>query len=432
VSETRPVAYGASQPVPASLELTADEERMLRGQHGDAARAALEMQIQVGAFFGARRLVPVTNVHMMGDMEVMGTAGYQFLEKIAGLGGRCAVPTTTNARCVDFAAADRLRQSPELVENEARLIGLLRQIGVMTVDTCINYQSVYQPHFHEHVAWGDTGAAAYANSVLGARTNYESGPAALAAGLTGRTPQYGFHLDGQRLGTVHARIRASLHDASDWGALGAVVGRRITDYWTVPVLELRSDRRPTPDDLKHLSASLASYGSLAMFHLVGETPEAPTLSAALGDRAPQAAFDVGDDDIEAVYAGYPPERETVSLVVLTAPQLSLFELRRVAELLGDRSVHPGTHLLVTTNALNKMAGDRLGYTATIERAGGLVLTGTCWYLMAPDKMRDAFGWTQVVTNSAKLANIIGGYRYRAVLRPTAACIDAAITGRLAR
>jgi predicted aconitase len=104
----------------------------------------------------------------------------------------------------------------------------------------------------------------------------------------------------------------------------------------------------------------------------------------------------------------------------------------VAELLGDRSVHPGTHLLVTTNALNKMAGDRLGYTATIERAGGLVLTGTCWYLMAPDKMRDAFGWTQVVTNSAKLANIIGGYRYRAVLRPTAACIDAAITGRLAR
>ena len=412
------------------MDLTEPEQRMLHGEHGEPARRALEMQIQVGEFFGARRLVPVTNVHMMGDMEVMGLAGYRFLEEIVALEGRCVVPVTTNARCVDFAAATALRQDPQLVEHEARLIGFLREIGAMTVDTCINYQTVYQPHLHEHVAWGDTGAVIYANSVLGARTNYESGPAAVAAGLTGRTPEYGYHLDEQRRGMVYVRVHADLPDVSDWGALGAAVGRQVTDYWSVPVIELAGRMRPTGDDLKHLAASLASYGSLAMFHLAGETPEAQTLADAFGGHAPAATLDIREPDLEAVYAGYSPAHETAELVVLTAPQLSLFELRRVAGLLDHRRVHDGTRLIVTTNGLNKAAADHLGYTGAIERAGGLVLVGTCWYLMAPGRMREAFGWTQVVTNSAKLANIIGGYRYTPVLRRTDECIEAAVRGRI--
>lgn len=414
------------------MDLTDHEQRILRGECGEPDRLALEMQVQVGEFFGAPRLVPVTNVHMMGDMEVMGNAGYEFLERIVSLGGRCVVPVTTNARCVDFSAAERLRQAPRLVEGEGRLVGLLRQLGAMTVDTCINYQGVYQPHLREHVAWGDTGAVIYANAIFGARTNYESGPAALAAGITGRTPEYGYHLDEQRRGTLHVRVRADLTDVADWGALGAAVGRRVTDYWSVPVLELPPDTRPTADELKHLGASLASYGSLAMFHLVGATPEAPTLAAAFDGRRPAVRIDVGASEINAIYAAYPPAHEAVELVVLTAPQLSLFELRRVADLLDNRRVSAGTQLIVTTNAMNKAATDRLGITAAIERAGGLVLVGTCWYLMAPDQMRETFGWAQVLTNSAKLANIIGGYRYTAVLRRTADCIEAAVAGRMER
>jgi predicted aconitase len=117
---------------------------------------------------------------MMGDIEVMGEGGLEFLRRTATSGARCAVNTTTNARCFDFAYAGRLGQDPANVARERDLISCLRRIGVMITDTCINYQAVYQPHLGEHVAWGDTGTVIYANSVLGARSNFESGPAALA------------------------------------------------------------------------------------------------------------------------------------------------------------------------------------------------------------------------------------------------------------
>ena len=154
---------------------------MLRGARGEAVAEALRGQIEVGDFFGAERFVPVSNVHMMGDIEVMGEGGLEFLRRTAKSGARCAVNATTNARCFDFGYAGRLGQSPENVARERDLISCLREIGVMTTDTCINYQAIYQPHLGEHVAWGDTGTVIYANSVLGARSNFESGPAALAA-----------------------------------------------------------------------------------------------------------------------------------------------------------------------------------------------------------------------------------------------------------
>src|SRR5262249_37571475 len=151
----------------------------------------------------------------------------------------------------------------------------------------------YQPHFGEHVAWGDTGTVIYANSVFGARSNFESGPAALAAGLTGRTPAYGFHVDACRRGTLLVDVTAALDDLADWGALGKIVGEPNQDYSAVPVFTgIR--RTPTSDELKHLGCALASYGSMAMFHMVGVTPEAPTVDAAFGGRAPSAGLAVTD------------------------------------------------------------------------------------------------------------------------------------------
>ena len=182
------------------MRLTREEERMLRGEMGEAVEQMLRVQLEVGEFFEAERFVPVSNVHMMGDIEVMGDGGLEFLRRMVDLGARCAVNTTTNARCFDFDYVERLNQDPKTAEKEKELISLLRQMGIMTTDTCINYQSLYQPHFGEHVAWGDTGTVIYANSVLGARSNFESGPVALAAALTGRTPAYGFHLDEHRKG----------------------------------------------------------------------------------------------------------------------------------------------------------------------------------------------------------------------------------------
>ena len=194
---------------------------MLAGARGEAPRRALEYQIEVGRFWGAERLVPVTNVHMMGDIEVMGDAGLAFLREAGAGGARCVRPTTTNARCIDFAHCDRLGQEPGEVAKERELIQVLRRMDVVTTDTCINYQTVYQPHLGEHVAWGDTGTVIYANSVFGARSNFESGPAALAAAITGRTPEYGFHLSENRKGSFIVELGAKLDDLADWGAVAS-------------------------------------------------------------------------------------------------------------------------------------------------------------------------------------------------------------------
>ena len=159
------------------MELNDAERAMLGGERGEAVRQAIEYQIEVGRFFGAERFVPVTNVHMMGDIEVMGDAGLAWLRARLDLGARTLVPTTTNARCVDFDHCTRLGQDPVEVGKEREVIQCLRRMDVVTTDTCINYQTVYQPHLGEHVAWGDTGTVIYANSVFGARSNFESGPA---------------------------------------------------------------------------------------------------------------------------------------------------------------------------------------------------------------------------------------------------------------
>lgn len=411
------------------MKLTESEERIRTGERGEAARLAIEQQIAVGEFFGAERFVPVSGVHMMGDMEVMGEAGFAFIENLLRQGARFVVPVTTNARCVDFERAALVRQRPELVEAETRLVARLRALGAMQVDTCINYQTVYQPLFGEHLAWGDTGTVIWANSVCGARTNYEAGPAAVAAGLTGVTPAYGFHLDTQRAGTLRFEVHCALEDLADWGALGGIVGRRTLDYWKVPVVTgIRG--APSGDALKHFGAALASYGSCAMYHMVGVTPEARDEAAAFHGRAPEAAQVVDTAALRAFYRSYPTERPEVDVVVLSGPQLSVLELRRVAELLRGRKIHRDTALVVTTNFANRDMAARLGYVGAIEDAGGWVLAGVCWYIMEPARMAAAFGWKTVLTNSAKIANIIGGYRLTPILRRTDACVEAAVTGRL--
>lgn len=411
------------------MELSEREQRLRGGEFGEAARLAIEQQIAVGEFFGAPRFVPVTNVHMMGDMEVMGEAGFAFIEKLLAHGARFGVPVTTNARCVDFDRAAAVGQDPRLVERERALVANLRRLGALQVDTCINYQSVYQPHLGEHLAWGDTGTVIWANSVCGARTNYEAGPAAVAAGITGVTPAYGYHLDEQRAGTTRFEVRCAPADLADWGALGGIIGRRTLDYWSVPVVAgLRGT--PTADDLKHFGAALASYGSCAMYHMVGVTPEARDEAEAFRGRTPGATHVVDDAALAAFYRSYPEDRPEIDVVVFSGPQLSVLELRRLAERLGGRRVHANTALIVTTNFANREMARRLGYVQAIEDAGGVVLSGVCWYIMEPAKMAARFGWRNVLTNSAKLANIIGGYRLHPILRPTAVCVEAAIAGRL--
>jgi predicted aconitase len=407
------------------LELTAEERGILAGSRGEAARRALEYQIEVGRFWGAKRFVPVTNVHMMGDIEVMGDAGLEFLKDEVKIAARCAVATTTNARCVDFQHCDRLGQDPAEVAKERELIQCLRRMDVVTTDTCINYQTVYQPHLGEHVAWGDTGTVIYANSVFGARSNFESGPAALAAAITGRTPEYGFHLSENRKGTFSVRLDARLDDLADWGAVGKLVGESHPDYFAVPVFH-GYHRVPTADELKHLGAALASYGSMGMFHFVGVTPEAPARTDSFKEQ-----MVIGDREIAGVYSGYNLGDRDARLVVFSGPQQSLLEMKGLAGLFEGRKVKPGSSCFVTTNGAVLAQSRALGYAQTLEGAGVTILQGVCFYILQNlSPMRQANRWTNMVSNSAKIVNIIGAHRFNTILRRTEDCVEIACTGLL--
>ncbi len=293
-------------------------------------------------------------------------------------------------------------------------------------DTCINYQTIMPPVPGEHVAYGDTGVVIYCNSVLGARSNFEGGPSALAAGLTGRTPRYGYHLDERRRGSLLVELAWTPRALHEWGALGGLVGRLAGDYWRVPVVA-GLDRVPGSDELKHFGAAMASFGSVAMFHLVGVTPEAPRIEAVF-DGAPPGATRVGETDVRQFLAGYAQEDEVVDVVVFSAPQLSLIEMQSLAGLLDGR--HVSIPLLAVTSPQVKPDADRMGLTGRIEASGALVLSGMCFYQSYAREMAEANGWKRLATNSAKLSNIIGGYGYRPALLSMEQCVDAACTGRL--
>ena len=256
---------------------------MLAGEFGDVLKQAIAHQVQVGTFFGAEDLVPVSQAHVMADTESLGEAGVRWLEEVAEMGARVRVPTITDPRGTDFAKAGVLKQADWMLSLERRAIDAFRRIGVSMTDTCINYQTIQAPTRGEHVAFGDTGVVIYSNSICGARSNYEGGPSALAAGLTGRTPRYGFHLDSYRRATLRVRVDWTPETLNEWGALDGVVGRLAGNYWCVPVIE-GLEGAPGSDALKHFGAAMASFGSIGLFHLVGITPEAYRLSDVNGER----------------------------------------------------------------------------------------------------------------------------------------------------
>ncbi|HEX5077942.1 MAG TPA: aconitase X, partial [Geminicoccaceae bacterium] len=392
-------------------------------------RWAMEQQIAVGEFFDAEDFVEVSQVHICADSEALGPSGVAFLEKLAGAPAeqrRVSVPTVTDPRGADFARVASIKQPEAIVALERRAADALATLGMILTDTCINYQSVLPPVRGEHLAFGDTGSVIYANSVCGARSNYEGGPAALAAALTGRVPRYGFHLDACRRGHRRWRVTQPPRSLSDWGALGALVGRAQESYWQVPVVEPAGGHKPTSDQLKHFGAAMASWGSTAMYHVCSVTPEAPPAEPGA------AALELGHRDIDAFYDSFAPSREELDVVVFAAPQLSLLEMQQLARLLEGRRVHEATALLVATSPEIRHAAARAGLVAAIERAGGVVLEGVCFYQMHARVLAEANGWRTLMTNSAKLVNIIAGYGYEPALAPMERCVEAAVSGRIVR
>jgi predicted aconitase len=409
------------------MRLTDEENGMLAGEFGAPRRWAVAHQIAVGEFFDAADFVPVTQAHIMADTESLGEAGVRFLEGLAAAPEperRVRVPTITDPRGIDFAVYRRLGQSDAMAALESRAITALSAFGVLMTDTCINYQTVLAPLRGEHVAYGDTGSVIYANSVLGARSNFEGGPSALAAALTGRTPRYGYHLDTSRRATRRFRVRARLRDLSEWGALGALVGEACSSYWQIPVIEGLT-AVPGSDAMKHFGAALASFGSVALFHIPGITAEEAVFAGVPPDPLP-----IAPSDIAAFLARYAAPGDKLDVVVFAAPQLSLLEIAAVAGTLDGRQVHRDTTVIVATSPEIKHAADRMGLSARIEASGAVVAQGICFYQSYAREMAEANGWTRLMTNSAKLVNILGGYGYRSSLASLERCVDSAVAGKV--
>ena len=411
------------------MKLNDEEQALLAGEAGSVLQEAIRHQVKVGEFFGAEDLVPVTQAHVMADTESLGEAGVRWLEGLAAAKDgrrRVRIPTITDPRGTDFTKARQLKQADWMLDLEQRAIAAFVKLGVSMTDTCINYQTVLAATRGEHVAFGDTGVVIYTNSVNGGRSNFEGGPSALSAGLTGRTPRYGYHLDRHRQATLRIQVDWTPRSLNDWGALGGVIGRLAGHYWAVPVVE-GLEGAPGSDELKHFGAAMASFGSIALFHLVGLTPEASRLADVGGDRLP-VAHRVGRAEVEALQRSYAVDSR-IDVVVFSAPQLSLMELRALAELCEGRRFK--VPLLAVTSPQVKPDADRMGYTERIEGAGGTVFSGMCFYQSYAREIAEANGWKRLATNSAKMVNILGGYGYVPMLASMEACVAAAETGELA-
>jgi predicted aconitase len=411
------------------MRLTDEEQAMRDGKAGRARQWAIEHQIRVGTYLGAEDFVPVSQAHIMADTESLGAAGVEWLETMAKMPAserRVRIPTITDPRGTDFASAHKLKHQPWMLDLEKRAIAAFEALGVLMTDTCINYQTIMPPVRGEHCAYGDTGVVIYSNSVCGARSNFEGGPSALSAGLTGRTPRYGYHLDEHRLATLVVQTSYTPRELNEWGALGGLVGRLAGDYWQVPVV-VGLDRVPGSDEMKHFGAAAASYGSLALFHMAGITPEAQRLEDVVPSGVSLRTHDLGEADVRKFQQSYVTAVDNaVDLVVFSAPQLSLVEMQEVAGLLdGRRATIP---LLAITSPQIKPDADRMGITARIEAAGGTVLAGMCFYQSYAREMAEANGWKRLATNSAKLTNIIGGYGYKPALLSMEQCVDVACAG----
>jgi predicted aconitase len=413
------------------MKLNAEEEAMLNGEQGEPRRWAMEHMMRVGRFFDAEDFVEVTQAHIMADTESLGEAGVEFLEGIAACPPaerQVRIPMITDPRGIDFCHYQRLRQTELMASLEQRAIDAFEAMGILMTNTCINYQTIMPPVRGEHLAFGDTGVVIYCNSVLGAYSNFEGGPSSLAAGLTGRTPRYGLHLDNNRRATRRFRVDCELRSLSDWGALGGILGARTGSYWEVPVIE-GIDSQPGSDEMKHMGAAMASFGSVPLFHLVGITPEAPTLETVC-DPDNLVAETITASDLDAFFTRYGGKGEKVDVVVFSAPQLSLLEMQSLAELLDDKHLHPDTSLLACTSPVVAADARRLGLVERIEASGALVLEGMCFYQSYAREMGEANGWKRLMTNSVKLTNIIGGYGYEPTLSNMENCVASAIAGEI--
>ncbi|MEU4668046.1 aconitase X catalytic domain-containing protein [Amycolatopsis sp. NPDC023774] len=413
----------------ADLELSEEDEAMLAGEYGEAAKLCLRMVIALAQVRGATRLLTVESAHVDGCLY-HGQAGLDFVERLGALGGRAAVPTTLNVGSLDLRHPDLVHADAETTANARRLMAGYTALGCKPTWTCAPYQLTHRPSFGTHVAWAESNAIVFANSVLGARTDRYGDFLDIGAAITGRVPDAGLHRDVHRRATIRfdcaGLSRRLLGEDAAWGVLGHLAGRLAGSG--VPVLTGVPATVPE-DQLKAFGAAAASSGGVGLFHVVGVTPEAPELAAV---ASPDLVTHVVDaDQVRAVRdeltTAHGPDLDALCL---GTPHFSLTEFERLAGLLADGGpFHPGVSAYVTTSRAVLAEADRLGYAETVRSAGARIVVDTCTYITP---ILDA-GVRTAMTNSGKWAWYApGNIGVDVALGSLAECVASARAGRIVR
>jgi len=372
------------------MHLTPEEQALLSGSAGPAAQKAMRILETLGRIYNAPRMLPVRSVQISGvSYDNLGEAGLEWLSEMAVGGGQTQVLTTLNPAGMDIENYTDLGISEEFAVNQRRVLAAFEAMGVITTCSCTPYLFGNLPRFGEHIAWAESSAVCFANAVLGARTNREGGPSALAAALTGRTPAYGYHLEENRSPTVHVHLEGDIKNNSDFGALGKVIGDHIQANALGRVPYITGIDQAHLENLKSFCASIATFGGVGLFHIPGITPEAERYDP------PRKSFTVTRADIQdALHALNNAAPDEVDFVSLGCPHLSIKEIQHIAQLLSGKQVTK--EFWITTSRPVKGMADRMGYTAIIEAAGVKFATDTCC-VVAPIKGR----FHALATDSAK-------------------------------
>ncbi len=365
------------------MKLSKEEKEMLAGKQGNAVKKSMEILVALGEIFGAKKLIDVASVQVAGvSYHNLGDAGLEFLEELAK-DGKVKVLTTLNPAGMDLENWQNLGISPEFAEKQKKVIEAFEKLGIITTCTCTPYFIGNLPHFQEHIAWSESSAVAFSNSVLGAFTNKEGGPSALAAALTGKTPEYGLHLEKNRQAQVLVHVEAKLNGTRDFGALGWAIGKKIGTK--IPLIT--GIENASIEELKTFSASIATYGGTGLYHIKGITPGKT--------KKPKEKIIIAQEQIEEAKKSLnDASAGEIDLVAVGCPHCSIKELQKLAQLLEGKRVKKETWICVARPI--KSIADKMGYSKTIESAGAKFACDTCM-AVAPLKGR----FKGLATDSAK-------------------------------
>jgi predicted aconitase len=395
--------------------LSNEDERVLRGDYGHAAKKSMEILVALGDLFEADKLIPIKSVQVAGvSYHNLGDAGLEFLAELAK-DGRVLVPTFLNPAGMDLVDWKKLKIPEDFAKKQQLVIDAFAKMGINTTCTCTPYLIGIEPKFGEHVAWAESSAVTYCNSVIGARTNREGGPSALAAAFVGKTPNYGLHLDENRKPTIAVKVSAELNSMADWGALGWVIGKKAPN--SIPLIE--GVKKTSVDNLKTFCASVVTYGAQPLFYIKGLTPEADK------QHEPAEKLAVGEAELKEAYDFINDKDNTIDFVSLGCPHASIDEIKEVARLLKGKKLAAGVEMWISCARPIKERAESLGFAKIIEDSGAVLAADTCM-AVAPLKGR----FKSVATTSAKGCFYCSGHNMmKTHIGSLEQCVKAALEGK---